>query len=1365
MTTKQARSVEVWADARLTVTEGLEVWLDAARLNEARRANSLAALTAGDAVEVWFDTSGKRRHATQADTSLRPIFESADGYRAVRFDGERTFLARDDLGASLREVTIFLVAVPFSNNGDFRGLMAINKTGQNDYVSGLTIDQGPGASPRFQALNVEGAGFGGAVNLLREAADFGAMQRLCVTTQSKTGGARLFVNGNPAGQRDRSPSTLFIDQLIVGARYYTNGGPPQVRGFFDGDLLELLIYNRVLGEAELRAVDNYLAAKHGNDRKVGIPRRPTEGKPLVHMANPPAAQMFVPGFSVRELPVEVTNINNVLYRDDGKLVALAYNGNVYLLSDGDGDGLEENVELFWDNRGRIRSPIGMALTPSGYHHGRGVFVAAKGKCSLIVATDGGDMADKEIVVAEGWQELPHGVDALGVAFDDRDGSVYFGLGTASYTDPYLLDSAGQSNYRLTNQRGTILRVSPDFGSREIVCTGIRFSVGLRFNRAGDLFCTDQEGGTWLANGNPCDELLHIERGRHYGFPPRHPRHLPEVVDEPSAFDYAPQHQSTCGLAFNEPVSGGPVFGPVWWRSDALVTGYSRGKLYRTKLIKTSAGYVAQNQLIGSTNMLAADCCLSPAGDLVLAVHSGEPDWGSGPDGKGRLFKIAYDQPELPQPALAWAQGPRELRIAFDRPLEAEHLRGLSEDVRIEFGQYVSAGNRFECHWPGYQVVRDQQRAPRYELPVVSTQISSDRRTILLHTAPHPQIGNYAITLPGLGRTSNATGDQREVSQVAETDLQYDLSGVAVEWRAKSDSHTWQGWLPHLDLTASRQLTAPSADHDELWRLAKSIGNLTLRTRLNLFDMLRPAVQPGSKLDYSLPDEQVTVMLASSANMSVTADGELVAVGRDGDGQHVAKIRVKPVRDRPLPLELTLTTGNDPVQVLVSYFTADDPRPRALPLRRLLLPWAPLKPEAAPSAERGEIPELAGGNWQRGQRLFFSPEAACAKCHTVGAAGGTIGPNLTNLPRRDYASVLRDITTPSAAINPDYITHVIALEDGRVLSGTVRTVGGQLLVSDTRGEVATVEANQVEALQTSSLSIMPEGIAAKLGSDKLKDLLTFLLAEPPTMPDYGGQTPPEPRDMHEIDAVLAGAAELDGAAELAAEPRPLHIVLVAGAKDHGPGEHDYPAWLKVWGRLLAMADRLRVTTAMDWPTEADWKTAEAIVFYQHGTWTAERARDVDAYLARGGGLVYIHWAVDGGNDGPGFAKRIGLAWQGGQSKFRHGPLDLDFSPGKSHPITRNFDRLHLHDESYWALGGDPRRIRLLATGVEDGEPQPLFWTMEPAAGRIFVSIPGHYAWTFDDPLYRILLLRGIAWSAKEPVDRFNALVTPGARVKQ
>jgi hypothetical protein len=70
------------------------------------------------------------------------------------------------------------------------------------------------------------------------------------------------------------------------------------------------------------------------------------------------------------------------------------------------------------------------------------------------------------------------------------------------------------------------------------------------------------------------------------------------------FDYGPQHQATCGIHFNEPVAGGgKIFGPEWWRGDVFVAGESRGKIWRTKLVKTAAGYVAKNDLIAGLAML------------------------------------------------------------------------------------------------------------------------------------------------------------------------------------------------------------------------------------------------------------------------------------------------------------------------------------------------------------------------------------------------------------------------------------------------------------------------------------------------------------------------------------------------------------------------------------------------------------------------------------------------------------------------------------------------------------------------------------------------------------------------------------------
>jgi hypothetical protein len=403
----------------------------------------------------------------------------------------------------------------------------------------------------------------------------------------------------------------------------------------------------------------------------------------------------------------------------------------------------------------------MALTPPNYARGEGVFVASKGKLSLIVDRDHDGRADEEIVVATGWKELFHGVDALGVALD-REGNIYFGLGCANFTDAYLIDKAtGKSRYDLKSERGTILKVAADFSKREIVCTGIRFPVALAFNREGDLFCTDQEGATWLPNGNPFDELLHIQPGRHYGFPPRHPKHLPNVIDEPSVFDYAPQHQSTCGLNFNEPVNGGPTFGPAWWAGDAIVSGYSRAKLYRTKLVKAAAGYIAQNNLIGCLNMLTVDACVSPKGDLVVATHSGPPDWGTGPQGKGKLYKISCVDREVPQPLFSCAQGPGELRVVFDRPLDPASLTNLSKRVSITRGKYVSAGDRFESLRPGYQAVQDQLVAPRYDVPVLSAALTADRTSLLLLTPSLSAAENYAITLPRFSTTTASPPPSQE----------------------------------------------------------------------------------------------------------------------------------------------------------------------------------------------------------------------------------------------------------------------------------------------------------------------------------------------------------------------------------------------------------------------------------------------------------------------------------------------------------------------------------------------------------------------------------------------------------------------------
>jgi putative heme-binding domain-containing protein len=1333
------KATEPWADPKLPMSDGLELWLDAGRQPQAP-AN-------GKALETWFDASGRGRHLRQPTAAARPRFVRVGDDWLVRCDGVDDHLRLTGQSGELSAFTVVIVAAPRSNLGGFRGLLAFNAPERRDYESGITIDLSIQPRGAFSDLNVEGRGFQAARNLLRTPQPFGTLHTLEVHSDGKS--VRLVADGVPAGERPRTGEPLSLAEITVGARYYTNGsGPQAVRGFADADIAEVLVYSRSLSDPETQQLRQYLDTKYARLKR-NLPPIVTAGTPLVRVPDPPPVQVFVPGFTVRELPVTLPNVNNVKYRPDGTLVALCYNGDVYHLRDSDGDGVEDKATLFWDNKGRLRAPIGMDLTPPGYKHGTGLFVAAKGKCSLIVDTDGDGVADREIIVADGWKEPQLNVDALGVAYDRRDGSVWFGRGTPNFTNAYLIDKDGKAGYSLADERGTIMRVSPDFKTREIMVTGIRFPVALAFNRHGDLFATDQEGATWLPNGNPFDELLHIERGRHYGFPPRHPKHLPNVIDEPSVFDYGPQHQSTCGLCFNEPVNpGGAIVGPAGWAGDALIAGYSRGKLYRTQLVKTPAGYVARNQILACLNMLTLDCCVAPDGSLLVACHSGQPDWGSGPTGIGKLYKITYTDRDHPQPVAVWPTGPREVRVAFDRPVDPALLREVAKKATLTAGRYVRAGDRFESLRPGYAVVAMELTTPRFDVPIHGAQLTPDRRTLILVTDPHPGAVHYALTLPGMGRPEKSpNGTLRQVPQI---DLDYDLTGAEATW-TPDGGHRLAAWLPHLDTDVARGLTADSATHDAFWQ-ASGPGSLAVRAQLDLTDMLRPVVQPGSRIDYEWPAEEITLTFHGSAPVSVRCpvgkvEHQLTASPR---------LTLRPKAGELVPAEIDVRNASGPPYLQVSYHTAEDQRERALPLRRILVPWATAKSDSLVNAGPPPLPpELHGGSWSRGRAVFFGDQAGCAKCHSVHGHGGAIGPDLSNLVHRDYASVLRDVTDPNAAINPDYVTYVVTLTDGRVRTGTVRNEGDRMIVGDPNGRESTVTRVAVEEMHPVPHSVMPAGLPQALGPDKTRDLFTFLLSEP-RMPDYGREAPPRSRSKADVRAVLAGAPSAVGSL------KPLRIVLIAGKKDHGPGEHDYPAWQKVWAELLAAADKVSIETAWDWPSPEQFQKADVLVFYQRGDWTPERARDIDPFLARGGGLVYLHYAVDGQKDPAGFAKRIGLAWGPG-AKFRHGPVELDFRAATNHPIARNFKTAKFVDETYWQLGGELKPRELLATGVEEEQPQPLFWTREHDRGRVFVTLIGHYAWTFDDPLFRVLLLRGIAWSAHEPVDRINDLVWPGARV--
>jgi len=258
---------------------GLQLWLDAADYSTLFNATTGGSPVAGNgAVARWEDKSGNARHAIQDTAVRRPLRKTSiqGGLDVLRFDGIATAGNADRMQIAESNSTFNFLHL----QGGTVFVAAINGTQQNYNDIRTWIDNcGLGAGRGFYfgaddrdsrpvnntAVAISGNAAGNAN--ITTPNDFVVMQSpkvyTAVVNNTASASSRMFLykNGITSGVANTATGSTTGDAafpLMIGSSGDNAGGFP-----FQGDMLEILIYNSALSDADRSAVESYLISKWG----------------------------------------------------------------------------------------------------------------------------------------------------------------------------------------------------------------------------------------------------------------------------------------------------------------------------------------------------------------------------------------------------------------------------------------------------------------------------------------------------------------------------------------------------------------------------------------------------------------------------------------------------------------------------------------------------------------------------------------------------------------------------------------------------------------------------------------------------------------------------------------------------------------------------------------------------------------------------------------------------------------------------------------------------------------------------------------------------------------------------------------------
>jgi putative heme-binding domain-containing protein len=162
-------------------------------------------------------------------------------------------------------------------------------------------------------------------------------------------------------------------------------------------------------------------------------------------------------------------------------------------------------------------------------------------------------------------------------------------------------------------------------------------------------------------------------------------------------------------------------------------------------------------------------------------------------------------------------------------------------------------------------------------------------------------------------------------------------------------------------------------------------------------------------------------------------------------------------------------------------------------------WGTIRSQRNPERERvvGEMRDFLRkhpGDPAAGVPVF---KKLCAQCHKMYGEGTEVGPDITVNGRESFDQLLSNVFDPSLVIGAAYQATTVTTTKGRSLTGLIVEDNKQRVVLKVQGgKLETIPRAEIESIEVSQLSMMPEDLEKQLKPREIADLFAFLCLDRP-----------------------------------------------------------------------------------------------------------------------------------------------------------------------------------------------------------------------------------------------------------------------------